>query len=289
MRHGTHHPGPFPLRDGISMFSVVVPVFNHEAYLPAAVQSALRSRLVSEVLLVDDGSEDESRREIARLAAQHPGRVRDLTGGSEGNLGAHHRLNQLVEEVREDWVAVLNSDDAFVSGRFELLSRRLRRSEAQFAFGHLVIMDARGRPVGTKRGVYQPEYPFPRGFGEAARAGRGKITELLANQNFIATTSNLVFKRRLAQDIGGFSDLRYVHDWDFAIRAAVRAKGLYLPHFLSLYRDHGDNTIKASPDAVRREVRAMFRAFGRDFPEAAEGSGFREALAGNEYLEREST
>ena len=266
------------------MFSVVIPVFNHEAYIVEAVHSALRSAQVSEVLLVDDGSEDTSARLISRLAAQHPGRVRDLTRIADGNRGAHYRLNQLVDEARKDWIAVLNSDDAFVSGRFELLDRWLHGSDASFAFGHLVITDEHGTPVGTKRGIAQPEYPFPRGFREAERARRREFAELLANQNFIATTSNLVFKKSLAQKIGGFSDFRYVHDWDFALRAALQAGGLYIPHFLSLYRDHGGNTIKASQEVVRREVQEMFRNLVRDFPGLVKRAGVPNALAGNIYL-----
>ena len=266
------------------MFSVVIPVFNHEAYVVEAAYSALRSAQVSEVLLVDDGSADASARLISQLAAQHPDRVRNLTPIADGNRGAHYRLNQLVDEARQDWIAVLNSDDAFVSGRFELLARWLQGSDASFAFGHLVITDKHGTPVGTKRGIAQPEYPFPRGFREAERARRGELAELLANQNFIATTSNLVFKKSLAQKIGGFSDFRYVHDWDFALRASLQAEGLYVPHFLSLYRDHDGNTIKASQEIVRHEVQDMFRSLVRDFPELLNRAGLPEALAGNTYL-----
>ena len=107
---------------------------------------------------------------------------------------------------------------------------------------------------------------------------------MLANQNFIATTSNFVFKRSLAREIGGFSDFRYVHDWDFAIRASLQTRGLYVPHFLSLYRDHGKNTIKSTPEVVRKEVCVLFRGLMRDFPDLADRPGVHEALAGNAYL-----
>ena len=267
------------------MFSVVIPVFNHAPYVEVAVRSALRSGLVSEVLLVDDGSEDRSALEIARIASQNADRVRDLTRSGEGNRGAHVRLNQLVAEATQDWVAVLNSDDMFVSSRFELLSRRLARSDTEFAFGYLVIIDQFGRPIGTKRGVCEPEYPFPLGFGESDRIRRGEIDVTLANQNFIATTSNLVFKKGLAERVGGFSDFRYVHDWDFILRAALTTKGLCVPHFLSQYREHGRNTIHAPMLEIRREVQVMFGGLLRDFPDMLDRSGMREAIRGNAYLD----
>lgn len=42
------------------MFSVCFPSFNHEAYLVDATLSALRSLLVTEILVLDDGSQDRS-------------------------------------------------------------------------------------------------------------------------------------------------------------------------------------------------------------------------------------
>src|SRR5262245_36101399 len=124
------------------MFSVVVPVYNHEAYVVEAVTSAARSALVTEVLLVDDGSQDRSRDIVSSLARSNPRLIRDLTVPTEGNLGAHTRLNQLVEAARNEWIAVLNSDDAFVPGRFETITAHLKRgAPADFICGYLLIMN----------------------------------------------------------------------------------------------------------------------------------------------------
>jgi glycosyltransferase involved in cell wall biosynthesis len=50
------------------MFSVLIPVFNHERYVRQAVLSAARSPLVSEVLLLDDGSADGSYEIVRQLS-----------------------------------------------------------------------------------------------------------------------------------------------------------------------------------------------------------------------------
>ena len=51
------------------MFSVVIPVYNHAAFLRETVCSALQSPLATEVLLLDDGSTDGSRELAAEMAA----------------------------------------------------------------------------------------------------------------------------------------------------------------------------------------------------------------------------
>lgn len=265
------------------MFSVAIPVYNHRRYLTGAVLSALSSALVKEVLLVDDGSRDGSPELIARLAAGNP-RVRDLTIPGEGNRGAHVRLNQLVEAAAQPWVAVLNSDDFFAPGRFEALAQVIRRRRPEFVFGHLLLMDDSDRVTGTKRGPLQPEFPYPRGLDVRRLLAEERYDPLLANQNFIATTSNMVFTKDLHARVGGFADLRYAHDWDFALRASRLGRSLMVGQFLSLYRLHASNTIKENLDAIGREVRGLFDRFLADFPQARDEPDTALALAGNKYL-----
>lgn len=266
-------------------FSVVIPVYNHAKFLGASVRSALCSPLVCEILLVDDGSTDESRRLISQFAAQYPDRVRDLTPAEPHNLGAPRRLNQLVEAAGCEWVAVLNSDDCFVAGRFEVLRARLRLESASFAWGHLLIMNEAGSVIGTKRGVFEPEFRFPAGFDLKRKLAKREFADLLANQNFIATTSGMVFTRTLHRRLGGFRDFRYVHDWDFALRAVLDSDALYLPHYLTCYRDHRANTIKDGEDGVKTEVRQLFDEILRDHGELRQQRDFEAGLRGNRYLD----
>lgn len=267
------------------MFSVLVPVYNHVKYVRQAVMSALRSPLVSEVLLVDDGSSDGSAGILAELAANNPARVRNLTKQGEGNRGAPSRLNELVAAATCNWMAVLNSDDVFVNDRLEAIVDAGDFSESDFVFGNLLLIDGAGSLVSAKRGPFDGT-PFPREFDVEEMVGNGNWIDLLAHQNYLGTTSNMVFTKALHARIGGFSAFRYVHDWDFALRAMASGRCLYVPHYFTAYRVHANNTIKENSAKVEAESQALFDKLLLDFPQLAERSHFRIGLTQNVVCKR---
>ncbi|ULR51089.1 bifunctional glycosyltransferase/CDP-glycerol:glycerophosphate glycerophosphotransferase [Streptomyces deccanensis] len=91
--------------------SVVVIVYNDEARLPTAVRSVLEQTLRSvEVVIVDDHSTDGSYEVAARLAAEHPDRVRAYRlPQNSGGCGAPR--NAGIRETRGEYVVFLDSDD----------------------------------------------------------------------------------------------------------------------------------------------------------------------------------
>ena len=237
------------------MFSVVIPIYNHAAFLGAAVRSALRSRLVDEVLLLDDGSTDGSVEIARRLAVTHADRVRDVTPRIGHNRGAAARLNELVELAKQSWIAVLNSDDLFVPGRFETVLESPGFQSSDFVFGNLVLINQRGALVGAKCG------PFDFGLFHREGPDRKKLLDVLGIENYVLTTSNMIFRKALHNRLGGFAAFRYVHDWDFALRAIATERVLYVPSFLTAYRIHSRNTILESSAKVDLEIVTMLDRF----------------------------
>jgi glycosyltransferase involved in cell wall biosynthesis len=240
------------------MFSVVIPIFNHAKFLASAVRSAQQSPLVREILLLDDGSQDSSAAIAARLAAASGGRVRNIiTDG--GNHGAHNRLNELVQLAACDWVAVLNSDDAFLPGRFEAVLEKPEFASCDFVFGNVLFMNDRGALTGAKCG------PFD--FGLTSTPATERLSKLLVIENYLVTTSNMIFRKTLHARIGGFGAFRYVHDWDFALRAMALGNPLYVQRFLTAYRLHGNNTIQENETKVNLESKAVLARYAEDFPD----------------------
>lgn len=267
------------------MFSVVIPVYNHERYLREAVESALKSELVKEILLCDDGSSDDSAGLCARLARENTDRVRDLSDHPSVNRGAHNRLNQLCSLTSQPWIRVLNSDDFFLPRSFETIRMLVHTQSATFVSGSMLICDEKSKIRGTKKGVADPEYPLPISPAIKPLLRKQEILNLLLNQNFIATTSNMAFTRELFDRIGGFSDFRYAHDLDFALRATMHGNVIHTSAYLVTYRIHDSNTISEVSPHMDGEITRLYARFLNDFPEVEENIEALHMLNHNKHIE----
>jgi hypothetical protein len=153
-------------------------------------------------------------------------------------------------------------------------------------FGNLLFIDERGTLTGSKRGPFTPGAPFPRGFDVARMVRDGCYLDLLVHENFIGTTSGMVFRKSLHARIGGFANFRYVHDWDFALRAMSLSPSLYIPRYLTAYRVHRGNTILEGGATTNLEIADLFRRFIEDFPAALSRPHFRMGLESKVFRQR---
>ncbi|MBX7483659.1 glycosyltransferase family 2 protein [Qipengyuania qiaonensis] len=117
--------------------SFAIASYNSSAFLEAAVRSALDQSDVSvEVLIVDDGSSDDSR-ELAERLAQEDSRVRALATPSNGGPAAAR--NVALTAMRGEWFAVLDSDDMLAPERTESLLELAERHRADLVADDLRV------------------------------------------------------------------------------------------------------------------------------------------------------
>ena len=227
----------------------MIPAYNHADYVGEALTSVLEGPFTGlEVVLVDDGSTDDT---LARVEAfRRDPRLRVLT---QPNRGAHAALNRGLEAARGDTVFILNSDDAFAPSRIPTLLEALDDPGVAVATSWVDVVDATGVPLGVKHGPRDLLPPW------AARGGP-RLSELgdlhlaLLESNWVSTTSNLAFRRRLVSEHGlRFLPLRYCHDWDFVLGACRHGRVELVPEALVRYRVHPDNTIREGAAASAGE------------------------------------
>lgn len=124
--------------------SVVMPAYNAEKYIEAAIQSVLRQTWTEfELLVIDDGSQD-STAEIAERLAAGDERIAVLRGAE--NAGVSASRNRGVAQAGGEWIAFLDSDDLW---REDKLERQLalleRHPDAVLSYTATAFMDESGR------------------------------------------------------------------------------------------------------------------------------------------------
>jgi len=98
--------------------SVIIPVYNASKYIVGAVSSALQLPEVAEVILVDDGSTDDSLAVCSGLASTDA-RVKVLQHQNGVNKGAGASRNLGLQNAGFPFIAFLDSDDVYFNNRFK--------------------------------------------------------------------------------------------------------------------------------------------------------------------------
>lgn len=238
------------------LVSVVVPSYCHAAYIVACLHSVFEQTYRDiELVVMDDGSTDGSPAIIEAALRDCPFPHRFV---ARENRGAHTTINEGIALATGEYINVLNSDDRFSPDRIRCMVEAVCRTGSQWGVSNVEIIDAEGRvvrdpPPGTraaalKRVLFEGPRSTTLGFG-------------FLKSNFAITTGNLFVRRELFMRVGGFSDLRYNHDWEFALKASLESEPVYVPQQLYFYRLHDHNTIAESSVGPQQEAQAMFSAY----------------------------
>ena len=201
--------------------SLIIATFNHARFLGAAIDSALAQTLGAvDVIVVDDGSTDDTPAVLARYA----GRVRVLRQPNRGLAAAR---NAGLAAARGTYVAFLDADDVMAPTKLAAQLEMLERSPTiGWTYCDVLI-----ETVATRTTVTASER-----FGYAARALDGWLFPELIHGNFIPAIAPMI--RRTALDAaGGFDErLTALEDWDMWLRLSLIAEARYTPAVLVTYR-----------------------------------------------------
>jgi glycosyltransferase involved in cell wall biosynthesis len=226
---------------GRSEVSVVIPLYNHEEYIATALESIFtQTRPPAEIIVIDDGSNDQSYDIASRLCASYHGaRI-----WKQKNRGAHNTINSSIQRATQPIIAILNSDDIYNTKRLEQCLGAMKESGAAIVASEIEFIDGSGNPISNKW------------YDEALASWKiiGNNSLSLLNANFLMTTSNLVIHRSVFKDVGLFKDFRYAHDLDFFIRVLAAGHKIdVIKESLLKYRYHSSNTISENHTKVRVE------------------------------------
>lgn len=224
------------------LVSVVIPAFNHEAYVREALDSAANEGYPAlEIVVIDDGSTDSTWAKIQEWR-QANGASLPVTSLRQSNAGLTRTLNRLLDLARGEFVVMLASDDRLLPGgiapRVELLE----------SSPELLAVFADCRKIDADGAVLEEHLT---GFGDPR--ARERMTSDPAREivkRWSVPGPVILYRRHAIQGIGGYSEDLMLEDWDLYLRLASRNAIAYLDQVVADYRWHGDNTVARAEHSI---------------------------------------
>lgn len=226
--------------------AVVIPAYNAASTIAETLESVLAQHLPAQVVVVvDDGSQDDTAFIVARLAARHD-RIRLIVQQHAGPAAARNRA---IAATQAEFIAPIDSDDLWDPAYLDrMLAALMRESRSGFAYCRHRLIDATGA-------VIREGMPF-----DLAGGCFGPM--LLVNP--VGNGSSAVFRRSAILGAGGYAppgeEWFGGEDYFLQLRIAARNPVTCLPETLSSYRMSQTSLSRNERAARRARLQAISRA-----------------------------
>ncbi|MBZ0166598.1 MAG: glycosyltransferase [Candidatus Omnitrophica bacterium] len=195
--------------------SIVTPTYNRAQLIPRLMESVFQQTYQDfEIIIVDDGSTDETEQAVAEYVKNDPNRVRYVRQSNQGSGAAR---NTGVDHARGKYVAFLDSDDVWRPEYLERTVGALKMGRYHWAVtgAERIDIDADGKETG--RSIIRCDLQQKRDyFGRELSVFEGLLTG-----NVLGETSRVVVTKLALQVVGGFRpDLKLSQDYELWLRLA---------------------------------------------------------------------
>lgn len=245
-------PGSRPANRSIA---AIIPLHNGARTIAEAIRSILDQTVApDEVVVVDDGSEDEGPAIVERLGAPQVRLIRQANAGQSAarNRGAAHSTSALL--------AFLDQDDAWYPHHLEALLKPFDAAGGTplgWAYGNLDEIDERGRLVTPGvLGRWKTSHP------------KRSLEACLREDMFVLPSASLV-ARQAFDAVGGFDETLSGYEDDDLFRRIFQAgfANAYIDEPLAQWRIYRSSS--SFSDRMRVSRLAYFEKLRREFPDPA--------------------
>jgi len=221
--------------------SVIIPSYNSAKYLTDAVSSVLSQTFRDfEVLIIDDGSTDDTAGAISRYG-QQVRYIRQL------NAGVAAARNRGIQESSGRYVAFLDADDTWHQDKLEAQVKALRENPGYRAcYTAFIVVNPDLTPLNVAR----------------SRRRAAALEDLLLRGNVIGSICSVICERSLFETTGDFDPtLSQCADWDMWVRMAALTEFLYLDVPLVTYRQHATNMSRNASLLEKDSLQVLRKGF----------------------------
>jgi len=219
------------------LISVIIPAYNHQRFIGAAVDSVLQQTVSDlELIVIDDGSTDNTGEIVKGYSDPR------LTYVHQENQDAYNTINRGLSLAKGQYIAILNSDDVYTLNRFERLIKECEERKVECIFSDVIPISDSGEEYSDANFGWNIWHLKNRTWYFTCR----HIYAAFLKGNFMVTTSNLFMTAQAVWTIGNFCSLRYLHDYDYIFRMMLAfPDGVHYldQEKLLYYRIHSGNTL----------------------------------------------
>ncbi|MGD7035839.1 glycosyltransferase family 2 protein [Methylotuvimicrobium buryatense] len=229
--------------------SVVIPAYNSAAFIADAVRSILnQSQPVDEIVIVDDGSTDNTEQTVASLSGP-------IVYINQPNQGPSTARNTGIDAAKNDWIAFLDADDQWTPQKIERQLNVLQNSpELVLIAGDMAEIDNSNRII--TESVLNKHNLLSKFQALENRPIPNALAELVT-KNFIPTGTVLVKKSALIE-AGCFNpNIRFGEDLECWAKIAAKHPIACMPDILMLRRQHGNNATQLTAPLLNDLARVM--------------------------------
>ncbi len=222
----TDSESEFVAKDRLPKISVVMPTYNNAAYIPSALESiAAQGYPETEVIIIDDGSTDDTK----RVVDQYGQAVRYF---SQANAGPAVARNTGLAEATGEYVAFLDADDWFLPSKFYKQGAALTNNPRVGAMhGGWTLINEKGRMLEK----VEPWHVAPK-----------LNLATWINQQPVRLGA-MLFRREWLTRVGGFDPtMRQAEDTDLLLRLAIEGCQFdWLKESTYCYRHHDGSMVRS--------------------------------------------
>ena len=227
-----------------STIAVVIPCYRQAHYLHEAIESVLaQTRPANEIIVVDDGSPDDTQR-VVELYARSAPQVRCIRQANQGLSAAR---NAGLRMASADFIMFLDADDRLHDSALALSAAALEQNPTwAFVFGEHRLIDTSGVLLRDKRGS----------------CCEGDLYEAMLRTNIVGVPAAVLYRREIMLRAGGFDEsYRAAEDYELYLRIMRTDPVGCHSHLIADYRRH--------PGAMSNDAALLFEFTQRALEEQA--------------------
>ena len=212
------------------LVTVIIASYNHGPYIEQSIQSVLNQTYPNiELLVIDDGSTDDSVERIQRLQAAHGFDFR-----VQQNQGLTNTLNGAIARAKGSLIVPFGSDDIMLPERIEIQVNYLYdKPEVGICAGNIELIDAEGNLYPEKR--QRRDVPFR----------RLDFDDMFLERKPYPPATTLMIRREALDKVGGFDPSIRLED--LYIELKITHAGYFIDGLnvvMAQYRKHATNSYK---------------------------------------------